>query len=227
MGNDEIKTFLREHADAGYAEFSRALVPGARPMTGVRIPVLRALARDIAAGDWRGYLDHACDDTFEEVMLQGLVTGAARMDFEEQWERTAAYARKITDWSLCDSPVTGFRFVRRRRGEVWQRLQPYLLSDEEFAQRFALVMLLAHFVTDDYADRVLRACTEVRPAGYYARMAAAWAVSVCFVKYPQPSLALLESGRLEAETHNMAIRKITESLRVSPADKERVRALRR
>mgnify|MGYP000893901418 CR=1 FL=1 len=154
----EIKDFLAAHADARYAAFVTSLMPGARPVVGVRLPVLRALAKEITKGDWRTYLEEAVDDTFEEVMLQGYVTGAARMPFEEQMERMTAYVRKINDWALCDSPCSGFKFVRKHREEVWAFLQPYLYSGEVFSQRFAVVMLLAHFVTDDFIDRVLEAC---------------------------------------------------------------------
>ena len=187
----EIKDFLAAHADARYAAFVTSLMPGARPVVGVRLPVLRALAKEIAKGDWRTYLEEAVDDTFEEVMLQGYVTGAARMPFEEQIDRMTAYVRKINDWALCDSPCSGFKFVRKHREEVWAFLQPYLYSGEVFSQRFAVVMLLAHFVTDDFIDRVLEACAAVRPSGYYASMAVAWAVSVCFAKYPEKNIEAL------------------------------------
>lgn len=227
MNTEEVKDFLKAHADERYAAFSASLVPGVRAMMGVRLPVLRALAKDIARGDWRAYLDGATDDTFEETMLQGLVTGAARMPFGEQMERMAAYARKIDNWSLCDSPCTGFKFVRKHREEVWAFLQPYLYGQEEFAQRFGMVMLLAHFVTDDFVDRVLEACACVRPAGFYARMAVAWAVSVCFAKYPERTRSVLAGGRLDDETQNRAIQKIVDSFRVAGEDKAYVRTLRR
>lgn len=227
MDNEEIKAFLQAHADAKYAAFNGKLIPGAKPVVGVRIPVLRALAKELAKADWRGWLDHAADDTFEEVMLQGLVTGAAKMPFAEQLERMAAYAGKISDWALCDCPCTSFKFVRRHREEVWTFLQPYLHSGEEFPQRFAVVMLLAHFVTDDFIGRVLEVCAGLRPAGYYDMMGVAWAVSVCYVKYPEHTLPLLESGRLDPETQNRAIGKILDSFRVNDEDKRRARALRR
>mgnify|MGYP002591001149 FL=1 len=38
----EIKDFLAAHADARYAAFVTSLMPGARPVVGVRLPVLRA-----------------------------------------------------------------------------------------------------------------------------------------------------------------------------------------
>lgn len=227
MNNQEIKDFLAAHSDERYAAFSASLVPGVRALSGVRIPVLRALAKDIAKGDWRAYLDEATDDTFEETLLQGLVTGVARMPFEEQMARMAAYVRKIDNWSLCDSPCTGFKFVRKHREEVWTFLQPYLYGGKEFGQRFAVVMLLAHFVTDDFIDRVLEACVSVRPSGFYAMMAVAWAVSVCFARYPDRTKPVLAGGQLDDETQNRAIRKIVDSFRVTDEDKRWARTFRR
>ena len=54
---------------------SRTKIPGTDPIIGVRIPKLRTLAKKIAKEDWRGYLEHAACDTYEEIMLQGLVLG--------------------------------------------------------------------------------------------------------------------------------------------------------
>lgn len=227
MTQQEIKDFLAANADGRYAAFSASLVPGARRMAGVRLPVLKALAKDITRGDWRAYLSEAMEDTFEETMLQGFVTGMARMPFAEQMERMEAYVHKINNWSLCDSPTMGFKFVRKHREEVWAFLQPYLYSGEEFPQRFAIVLLLAHFVTDDFIDRVLEACVSVRPSAFYAMMGMAWLVSVCFVKYPERTRFVLECGSLDDETQNKAIQKIVDSFRVTDEDKRWVRTLRR
>ncbi len=81
----EIKDFLAAHADARYAAFVTSLMPGARPVVGVRLPVLRALAKEITKGDWRTYLEEAVDDTFEEVMLQGYVTGQLGCHLRSRW----------------------------------------------------------------------------------------------------------------------------------------------
>ena len=161
MTNSEIRDFLEAHADARYAAFSASLVPGAQRLLGVRLPVLRALARDIAKEDWRTYLDGAADDSFEETMLQGLVTGGGAHALRGTAGARGSLRAQIDNWSLCDSPATGFKFVRKHREEAWQFLQPYLHGDDEFAQRFAWVMLLAHFVTEEFIGRVLDACTAV------------------------------------------------------------------
>ena len=83
MTNEQVRAFLMEHAEADYQEFSAGLIPGVAKMFGVRIPVLRGLAREIAKEDYRTYLENAADDSFEEVMLQGLVIGYIHADIEE------------------------------------------------------------------------------------------------------------------------------------------------
>lgn len=227
MTNETIKRFLVEHSEPEYARFSKALVPGARNLLGVRLPLLRKLAREIAGGDWRAWLDAAADDSMEEVMLQGFVVGVARMPLDEALARTARYVEKVDNWSLCDSPACGFKFVRKDRARAWEFLQPYLDSPAEFGQRFGVVMLLAHFVTDDWVDRVLRRLDALRPTGYYAVMGVAWALSVCFVKYPERTMPWLRRSSLETGAFNTALRKILESRRTPDAYRPVIRALKR
>ena len=61
----------------------------------------------------------------------------------------------------------------------------------------------------------------------YVKMAAAWAVSVCYVKFPEKTEVFLRKNLLDDFTHNKAIQKIRESYRVSKEEKERLKELRR
>ena len=63
--------------------------------------------------------------------------------------------------------------------------------------------------------------------GYYAKMAAAWAVSVCYVKYPEKTEEWLKESNLDDWTFNKSIQKIKESLRVSDAEKKRLEGMKR
>ena len=46
----EIKDFLAAHADARYAAFVTSLMPGARPVVGVRLPVPVQFLRKLSSG---------------------------------------------------------------------------------------------------------------------------------------------------------------------------------
>lgn len=226
MTNEEIKEFLRENADNKLAHFSSTLIPGAQNIVGVRIPVLRALAKQIAREDWRNYLCKATEDSFEETMLQGLVIGVARMDIEEALNRIASFVPKINNWALCDSPSTGFKIVKKHRQDTWIFIQSYLKSDLEFEQRFGIVMLLAHFLVDDYIDRVLELLNKQTPSAYYSRMAIAWALATCFVKYPEKTWPYLEHSALDSDTIGKTLQKIQESLRTPAVYRDRIRDLK-
>jgi len=224
----DIRRALEALADEAYRKFASSLIPNADHLLGVRLPELRRLAKSIARNDdWRAFLRHADNRYFEETMLQGMVIGYARADVEELLRHVAGFVPRIDNWSVCDSFCAGLKFAKAHRPRVWDFLQPYLSSEREFEIRFGVVMLLMYFVDDEYIDRVLDWCGRIRHDGYYAKMAVAWAISVCFVHNPGRTLAWLESGAPDDFTRQMAIRKILESRRVDEELKHRLRGMKR
>lgn len=220
-----LREELLSLSEPGYRTFASSLLPGVEHVMGVRLPKLRRLARTIARGDWRGYLRTAEGFYFEERMLQGLVIGYAPCDAEERLAWTARFVPRIDNWSVCDS------FCRRlgpgEREPMWRFVQPYFRSEEEFGVRFAAVMSLVNFADAEHLEPLLERLEGVRHEGYYARMGVAWAVSVCFAKFPERTAAWLAGCALDDRTYGLSLRKIVESDRVDAAAKRAVRALRR
>ena len=99
-------------------------------------------------------------------------------------------------------------------------MEPLFCDPREFYARFVLVMFLGHFVEPDYILRGLGAIEALTQEQYYVRMAAAWAVSVCYVKFPGETLPLLQRRTLPKFTQNKSIQKIRESYRVPKEDKD-------
>lgn len=231
MKREELRRWIEAQAEPDFQAFSAALVPGADNMAGVRLPILKAKAREIARqADWRAFVEQGAqgeDLWFEETMLRGMVIGCASMELEERLERMAAFVPQIRNWSVCDSFCAAQKWVGRHREAVWDFLQPYIRSDEEFSVRFAAVMLLDHLITGDYIGRVLEALDSMSPAGYYAQMAIAWAVSIAYVKFPEETGSYLRRCRLDDFTYNKTLQKAVESRRVSDEDKVRLRAMKR
>lgn len=108
---------LREHLEAlaepGYRAFAASLLPGVDDLIGVRLPLLRRMAREIARGDWRAYLAEAGSGSFEERMLQGMVIRCARCDAEERLRYVGRFLPLIDNWSLCDSFCSRLRAEER------------------------------------------------------------------------------------------------------------------
>lgn len=223
-----LRERLEELAEPGYREFASSLVPNpSLPFLGVRLPALRKLAREAAKReDWPGLLRTAPEDCFEMVMLKGMVLGQVRLPWEELSGWIAWFVPKIDNWSVCDSFCTGLVAVRKSRAAVWEWLQPYLGAEQEFSARFGAVMLLDHFLCPEWIGRVIPSLCAVRQPGYYARMAVAWALSICYVKFPEETRPWLGPESLELETLRKTLQKILESRRLTDAQREEIRRLR-
>lgn len=224
---DEIREKIFELADKKYKEFHSGLCPNTNNIVGVRVPVLRNYAKELAKGDFRTYLANAKDEYYEEVMLQGMVIGLAKMELEERLEYITKFVPKIDNWAVCDVSCSGFKFAKKYQSEVWEFLKPYLESNKEFEIRFGVVMLLDFYITEEYIDKVLEILNKIQHEGYYVKMAVAWAISICYIKFPKETLKLLKENKLDDFTYNKALQKIIESYRVSEEDKKMIRKMKR
>lgn len=221
--NREIRCRLEELADTKYQKFSVALIPGEQAMLGVRIPLLRNMAKELAKGNWAEYLSHASDDSMEEVMLQGLTLGYVKEPFEEIEPFLQRFIPKIRNWSLCDSTCNGLKIAQKEPERVWDFLQDYLGSKEPYEIRFGVVMLLSHFMKEEYIGAVLQWMERIHSEDYYVKMAVAWNLSVCYVKFPVETWEFMQRTGMDPWTLGKAIQKISESYRVSREEKRRLR----
>lgn len=159
---EEIRSVLALYAEQQYKDFSSGLIPGAKPLLGVRLPQLRQLAKSIVNdknnksrwrqetaaydGDWE-------DLFFEETMLRGMIIGYGTAKKEVSCEEGLTYLKAfipcIDNWSVCDSFCNSFTFANRYRDEVWAFIQPYLYSNQEFEVRTGLILLLSQYLKYD------------------------------------------------------------------------------
>ncbi|HJJ42370.1 MAG TPA: DNA alkylation repair protein [Methanocorpusculum sp.] len=225
--NAEIKELLVRYSEEDYKKFSSKLLPESEVICGVRIPTLRNIAKDIAEGDWKSYLSHACDDTFEEVMLQGLTIGYVKAEPSEIIDALKNFIPKIKNWSVCDSSVMGLKAVKKHPDIFWEFIQPYLNDENEYFVRFALVFILAYYVNEKYLKKIFNILDAFSNDGYYAKTAAAWTVSVCYVKFPNETYEYLLNSHLDEFTYSKSIQKIIESYRVNSENKKMLRELKR
>lgn len=225
-----IEAHLFELARMGNKPFTQRLHPGVEGVLGIRVPMLRALAGRIAAGDWEAYLGRVGDRYMEERMLHGLVLGKIPVaGVEDYLARVARFVPKINSWSVCD--VFEFsgkrRFVQANREMVWRFVEGYMRAHGEYEVRFGVVMAMKYFLSEETLPLLFDCFGRADRNAFYARMAVAWALSVCCVADARATLAYIASGRLDRSTRDMTLRKIVESRRVDKAVKEAARSIRR
>ena len=225
---ETVRARLEALAEPGYAQFSSSLLPGVENILGVRLPALRRTAQEIVRADWRAFLKEARDDSFEEIMLQGMVIGAADTNLSEKTDLVRLFVPKISNWSVCDSFCASLKINTPEDKKAFMPvIREYAFSEKTYDVRFAAVMLLMYYTDADDIDSTFELLGQMRPDGYYAKMGIAWAVSVCFVSSPEKTMRFLKEKRLDDETYSMALRKITESGRVDPETKKTICAMRK
>lgn len=229
VDNKVIRARLESMAETKYKEFSQALIPGSRPILGVRIPALRNLAKEIAKGDWEAYIESAVDDTFEEVNLQGFVIGYVKAPYETLLPYIRKYVAKINDWSLCDGFCATLKIIKKHQDSFLPVIKEYAEKDDEFNQRFAAIMLMNYYLTDEYIDSSLRILDSMKNHGYYRKMGVAWAIATAFAKQREKTLDYMRDGHntLDDFTYNKAIQKMLESYRIADGDKIMLRGMKR
>ncbi|WP_196603633.1 DNA alkylation repair protein [Pectinatus haikarae] len=224
---DKIRHQLEALAEENYRIFSSGLLPHTKHILGVRLPLLRKMAKQLTRSDWHRYLKTAQDSSFEEIMLQGIVIGAVNCPPEERFSYIQSFIPKISNWSVCDSFCTGLKFTKECPVQMWHFLQPYLKSNEEFQIRFAVVMLIFYYIDKTHIAEIIHQLDMVRHDGYYAKMAVAWAISICYIQFPEITFQYLQKNCLDDFTYNKALQKITESLKVDKDIKKQIRAMKR
>lgn len=226
---DALVAGLAALADEKYRDFNQSLVPGVdMHALGVRVPALRALARELLKGDWRGFLEASrSHPLYEARMLHAMVLGGARCPVVEKLALTDAFLPWVDNWAVCDTFCSSFKPRKGEEEAVFAFVRDCAGSDIEFRKRFGLVMLMSRFHDDPWGPKTMEIYRGFSHPGYYARMGAAWGLATLFLYQREAALAILVEGLWDGFTHNKAIQKLRESYRVSDADKQMLLTLRR
>lgn len=220
---EDIRKKLFELQDLKYKEFHGSLCPNVDNIIGVRTPKLKEIAKQIAKEDYKEFLDSVEDKYYEELVLQGLVIGYAKTDIKNIFEYLEKFVPKINSWAVCDITCGNLKITKKYMKEMWKFLEKYINSTKEYEIRFALVMYLDYFLTDEFIDEILVKINKITNKEYYVQMAIAWLVSIAYIKQKEKTEKFLENNNLDKFTQNKSIQKICESYRVSNEDKEKVR----
>jgi len=222
----DYRRMLKENAEPEYAAFSSKLIPGKEGIIGVRIPVIRNIARSIVEDDWEAFLQDT-PENFEEEMLRGLVIATAPMDTDRRIMLTESHLDIIDNWSACDSFCTSWKVPKKDSARIYDYFSALMDSGTEYRMRVSLIMRMDHFLDGDHVDGILDDIVSYRHEGYYYKMGAAWAISFCYIKFPKVTEERLKDPKMDDWVCNKSIQKIRESYRVPDVCKERLRRLRR
>ena len=177
-------------------------------------------------GDWRGNISAADisklltaqNESFDYVLLCGLLITHVRIDDQTAIDLTKQYLPHVDSWAHIDI------FVEKKRrfaSEVWWNFAlECLQSESEFTVRYGVVSLMTNFLDEAHIDQVFAALRKVTSDGYYVKMALAWLYATAAVRFFELTLAELENEHIDAWTRNKAYQKMRESRRFTPRQQQ-------
>ncbi|MEG1642121.1 MAG: methylated-DNA--[protein]-cysteine S-methyltransferase [Synergistaceae bacterium] len=224
---ETIRTKLLNYSEPKYRDFISSLIPGCNNIIGVRMPKIREIAKEILKETPLEYLKETKSVYFEETMLKALILGKLKFDIQFTLEQCRLLIPEITNWSLCDTFCNELKIVRKHREESLEFFEKYLSSDNPNELRIFIVILLFHFVDKEHLSYLFKNFNSVKKDDYYVAMAVAWAISICFIKYPKETMIYLNDNNLDDNTYNKALQKICESHRVDNETKAIIRSMKR
>lgn len=210
--------------DESYGQFQRKLIPNllGERIIGVRTPELRALAKELAPCP--EFLQDLPHRYFEENQLHAFLLEQCK-DFAQTVANVDAFLPYVDNWATCDqlSP----KVFKKHRAELLPYIRRWLMSEHPYTVRFAIGMLMQHFLEEDFSEEYPRMVASVEMDAYYVRMEQAWYFATALAKQYDAVIPYIEQNRLERWTHNKTIQKCLESYRISREQKEYLKQFRR
>ncbi len=219
-------TYLYSLQDKKYLEFHSNLVKD-KNIIGIRIPTLKKIAKAIANTDYELFFKLNNHNTYEETTLQGLVIGYLKAPFKDVLDYLSTFIPYNDNWATNDVVCANLKIFKKNQEEGYKYILKLINSKNDWYIRFGLVLLLDYYINDNYISKLFNIIDNIRSDEYYVKMANAWLISICYVKYPNITYKYLLNNNLDNFTFNKSISKICDSYRVDNKEKNKLRKLKR
>ena len=222
----DIQAELLKLQDKKYGQFQQKLLPAvaADSIIGVRTPELRQMAKALLKSDGAAaFLTALPHKFFEENQLQAFMIASIK-DYDLCLRELKAFLPYVDNWATCDQMSP--KVFKKHRAALLPEIKIWLQSSHTYTKRFAIKMLMDHFLDEDFDLSYLELVAAVRSEEYYVNMMIAWYFATALAKQYEAALPFIEKKRLAVWTHNKAIQKARESYRVSVTAKAYLQQLK-
>jgi len=226
MTDKELTKVLLGMQDKEYAKLQAKIIPTVDPsrIIGVRTPDLRKLAKEMyKAGNNGKFLADLPHKFFEMDQLHAFVISLEK-DFDKCAQEAEAFLPYVDNWATCDqmSPKAFKKYPER----LLPLIDRWIKSDKTYTVRFAIGMLMEHFLGEGFRTEYADMVAAVTSDEYYINMMRAWYFATALAKQYDAIISYIEDKRLDNWTHNKTIQKSIESYRISDEQKDYLRSLK-
>ncbi|MBE6824362.1 MAG: DNA alkylation repair protein [Ruminococcaceae bacterium] len=223
---EDIISFLLINKDEKYKDFTSSLIPSVdkNSVIGVRTPILRALAKSLkdthVMYDYLSTLPHRY---LEENHLHGFLIENVR-DFSQTLKLTQEFLTYIDNWATCDTLRP--KVFKKDLDTLYKHIKVWLKSKHTYTVRFAVGLLNSFYLESAFKEEHLSLVSSIKSDEYYINMMIAWYFATALAKQYDTTIIYIENKVLPKWTHNKAISKACESLRIDNDTKAYLRTLK-
>lgn len=224
---DDIRAELNKLQDKGYRDMQVTIIPSvdAGSIIGVRTPALRQLAKEFSKReDISSFLEDLPHKYFEENQLHAFILSCMK-DAGSCIKLVDLFLPYVDNWATCDQMSP--KVFKKNKDLLLGYVNRWIKSDHTYVKRFAIGMLMEHFLDEDFKTSYLTKVSKIRSGEYYVNMMRAWYFATALVKQYESALPYIEGQKLDIWTHNKTIQKAVESFRITPEQKEYLKSLKR
>ena len=222
-----IEKELYAHQDIKYRDFQSKLIPNVAPESfiGVRTPELRKMAKEISKReDVQQFLDVKPHKYFDENQLHAFIISGMK-DYDKCMMELKTFLPYVDNWATCDQMSP--KIFKKHKHELIVEINEWIKSKETYTVRFAVGMLMEHFLEDDFDIEYPTMVAKIRSEEYYINMMVAWYFATALAKQYDKVIPFIEESKLDTWTHNKTIQKAVESYRITTEQKVYLKSLKR
>lgn len=221
-----IKNWLQNNKDQRLKDFNAKLITNIdkERVLGITVPKLKAFAKLLyKENNYKDFINELPHSYLEENHLHAFIIAEIK-DFEEcvlQLERFLPY---IDNWATCDSlkPMV----FKKNKDKLLVKINEWIKSKKTYTIRFAISMLLTHFLDEHFNPKHLQMVANVKSSEYYVNMMKAWYFATALAKQYDSVLPYLMDNKLDVWTRNKTIQKAIESYRITKSQKAFLKTLK-
>lgn len=222
----KIESELFSYQDLSYAQLQIRTIPSvdASRIIGVRTPQLRLFAKRLyKEPDTDSFLKELPHKYFDEDQLHAFIISLEK-DFDICIAKVEAFLPYVDNWATCDQMSP--KAFKKDPERLLPYIDEWIRSDKTYTVRFAVGMLMEHFLDERFDTKYADMVAALRSDEYYINMMIAWYFATALAKQYDACIPYIEEHRLDTWTHNKAIQKSVESYRITGERKLYLKSLK-
>ena len=215
-----IKEYLFKLQDKKYRDFQKTLIPNINPnsLIGVRTPDLRNYAKKmVKENNYISFINDLPHEYFDENQLHAFIISEIK-NYDECIKYINDFLPYINNWTTCDQMSP--KVFKKYHSKLIKEIKKWIKSKHTYTIRFGILMLMMHFLDNDFKKEYLEMVLNIKSEEYYVNMMRAWYFATALAKQHDIVVEYITKQKLDTWTHNKTIQKAIESNRITNEEKE-------